>query len=50
VDDAIDPIAVDLLGLKIEAELFAHYASEEAKADVLQVTALSAPTVLDPSD
>jgi hypothetical protein len=35
VDDAIDSIIVDLLGLKIEAELFAHYASEEAADRVL---------------
>src|SRR5262245_13933290 len=33
--DAIDPMTVDLFGLKIEAELLAHYASEEAADRVL---------------
>ena len=33
--DAIDPMTVHLLGLKIEAELFAHHASEEAADRVL---------------
>jgi hypothetical protein len=35
VDDAIDPMTVEFLGLKIEAEPLAHHASEEAANRVL---------------
>src|SRR5262249_37837655 len=35
VDDAIDPVTVDLLRAQFKAELFAHHASEEAADRVL---------------
>src|SRR4029077_15931881 len=35
VDDAIDPVPVDLLRAQIKAELFAHHPSEEAAHRVL---------------
>src|SRR6266851_2193043 len=35
VDDAIDPLTVDFLGVEVEAELFAYHTSEEAADRVL---------------
>jgi hypothetical protein len=35
VDDAIDPVPVDLLRAQIKAELFAHHSREEAAHRVL---------------